>query len=108
MNAYFEANPDVAAAYEAERPDLTPDEYAYAHYHFYGASEGRSAPDLSNVSEIFRLFTDVLGQVPSAEDMAPWREQFGDNVTRDEFLRFVEVAMPAQGFKQKSFPLRLE
>lgn len=52
QNAYFAANPDVAAAYANRFNDpnlsstvnMTPDEFAAAHYQAYGQSEGRVAP----------------------------------------------------------------
>ena len=41
-NAYFLANPDVAAAYTANSYGLTPQEFADAHYYSSGRTEGRS------------------------------------------------------------------
>ena len=43
-NAYFQANPDVAAAYAANNSGLTPDEFASTHYGKFGQFEGRLAP----------------------------------------------------------------
>ena len=39
---YFEDNPDVAAAFQKNTYDLTPDQFARAHYERYGQSEGRN------------------------------------------------------------------
>ena len=40
---YFQANPDVAAAYQANTYGLTPEQFASFHYTNYGQAEGRSA-----------------------------------------------------------------
>jgi hypothetical protein len=42
--AYFDSNPDVAAAYTQSGGGLTPQQFADLHYQRYGASEGRAAP----------------------------------------------------------------
>jgi len=43
-NAYFNANPDVAAAYAANPNGMTPEQYAQSHYQSYGSEEGRESP----------------------------------------------------------------
>jgi hypothetical protein len=42
--SYFEANPDVAAAYAKESYGLSPEQFAQTHYEKYGQNEQRSAP----------------------------------------------------------------
>ncbi len=42
--AYFQQNPDVAAAYLENTYGLTPQEYADTHYALYGSKEQRAAP----------------------------------------------------------------
>jgi len=44
LQSYFQANPDVAAAYAANSYGLTPEQFAEAHYTTFGAAEGRVAP----------------------------------------------------------------
>jgi hypothetical protein len=41
-NKYFEANPDVAKAYEANAYGLTPQQFAQTHYEKYGQTEQRA------------------------------------------------------------------
>jgi len=43
-NAYFAANPDVAAAFAQNSYGMTPDEFAQSHYNNYGQYEQRAAP----------------------------------------------------------------
>lgn len=48
--AYFQQNPDVAKAYQANTYGLTPDQFASTHYQLYGQTEKRAAPtSISNV-----------------------------------------------------------
>lgn len=42
--AYFQQNPDVAAAYSQNTYGLTPEQFAQAHYERYGQTEQRAAP----------------------------------------------------------------
>jgi len=42
--AYFQQNPDVAAAYAADSQGMTPEQYTLSHYNAYGVHEGRAAP----------------------------------------------------------------
>jgi len=42
--AYFQQNPDVAAAYQENTYGLTPQEFADTHYSLYGGQEQRAAP----------------------------------------------------------------
>lgn len=41
QNNYFEANPDVARAYESSGSAMSPEEFALWHFDNYGANEGR-------------------------------------------------------------------
>jgi hypothetical protein len=43
--AYFAANPDVAAAFEANNYGMSPEQFAQTHYEKYGAGEQRAAPN---------------------------------------------------------------
>ncbi len=43
-NAYFDYNPDVAAAFLKDNGNMTADQYANAHYAQFGFSEGRMSP----------------------------------------------------------------
>jgi hypothetical protein len=43
-NAYFQANPDVAAAYAANSYGMSADAFADFHYNNYGKNEGRYSP----------------------------------------------------------------
>jgi hypothetical protein len=42
--AYFQQNPDVAAAYQQNTYGLTPEQFAQTHYELYGQNEQRAAP----------------------------------------------------------------
>lgn len=42
--AYFQQNPDVAAAYSQNNYGLTPEQFAQTHYELYGQQEQRAAP----------------------------------------------------------------
>ena len=44
LPAYFQQNPDVAAAYRQETYGLTPQQFADTHYALYGQAEQRAAP----------------------------------------------------------------
>jgi hypothetical protein len=44
LPAYFQQNPDVAAAYQQETYGLTPQEFADTHFALYGQAEQRAAP----------------------------------------------------------------
>jgi hypothetical protein len=66
--AYFAQNPDVAQAYQVEDYNLTPDEFAAAHYSLYGTNEQRAEPtvveqitrgDLTALPKYFQDNTDV-------------------------------------------------
>ena len=48
--AYFNANPDVANAYQDNSYGMTPQEFANFHYTNYGVNEGR-APSSASVAE---------------------------------------------------------
>lgn len=43
-NAYFKANPDVAAEFAKNSMGMTADQFAQAHWDKYGKNEGRTAP----------------------------------------------------------------
>ena len=47
---YFQANPDVAAAYAANSLGMTPEQYAQNHYNNFGKAEGRFMPTWANTS----------------------------------------------------------
>ena len=44
LPAYFQQNPDVAAAYQQETYGLTPQQFADTHFALYGQAEQRAAP----------------------------------------------------------------
>jgi hypothetical protein len=44
-NAYFQANPDVAAAYAANSYGMSANDFANAHWNSSGKTEGRASPD---------------------------------------------------------------
>jgi hypothetical protein len=57
--AYFQQNPDVAAAYEKSPKDMTPQQFAEAHYNKYGATEGRADLNTSGVLSGFKYANDA-------------------------------------------------
>jgi hypothetical protein len=57
--AYFQQNPDVAAAFQQNSYGLTPEQFASTHYQKYGATEQRAAP--TDVYE--QLVRDAYGSI---------------------------------------------
>lgn len=55
--AYFNANPDVAAAYAQNNYGLTPDQFAQAHYDQYGGKEYRAAPTAVSQTPLYTTLT---------------------------------------------------
>ena len=62
--AYFNQNPDVAEAYQENTYNLTPDEFAAAHYSLYGTNEQRAEPTIvekitsGNLTNLPKYFQD--------------------------------------------------
>lgn len=52
QTSYFQANPDVAAAYAQNSYGMTPEQFASYHYNTYGQSEGRTAPTTSGIASL--------------------------------------------------------
>lgn len=50
--AYFQQNPDVAAAYLQNSYGMTPDQFAAAHFQNYGAAEQRAAPTSGALTQV--------------------------------------------------------
>ena len=69
--AYFQQNPDVAAAYSQNTYGLTPEQFAQTHYELYGQQEQRAAPavveqitsgSLSGLPTYFQQNPDVAAE----------------------------------------------
>jgi hypothetical protein len=73
--AYFQQNPDVAAAFQQNSYGLTPEQFAATHYQKYGVNDQRSAP--SPVSD--QAVTSWLQSNPGASDatIAAAMQQYG-------------------------------
>ena len=65
-NAYFAANPDVAAAYAQNSYGMTPEQFAQTHYQLYGASEQRAAPTTTTTTAVTTPSTTTTQQVTSS------------------------------------------
>ena len=64
-NPYFQANPDVAAAYQANSYGLTPELFAGSHYIKYGQYEGRNAtPEIVIPPKVDRTLLTTSGVKP--------------------------------------------
>jgi len=64
-NTYFQANPDVAAAYQANSYGLTPELFAGSHYIKYGQYEGRNAtPEIVIPPKVDRTLLTTSGVKP--------------------------------------------
>lgn len=55
--AYFNANPDVAAAYAQNSYGMTPDQFAQTHYDQYGSKEFRAAPTAVSQTPLYTTLT---------------------------------------------------
>jgi len=55
--AYFNANPDVAAAYAQNNYGLTPEQFAQTHYDQYGSKEFRAAPTAVSQTPLYTTLT---------------------------------------------------
>ena len=99
-NTYFQANPDVAAAYQANSYGLTPEQFASTHYNLYGQAEGRSAtPETVTTTSVaptapinptVKLYQDTLGRTPSQEEIDSWN--FGSTIEPRELDSFLGAA----------------
>jgi hypothetical protein len=99
-NTYFQANPDVAAAYQANSYGLTPEQFASTHYNLYGQAEGRSAtPETVTTTSVaptapinptVKLYQDTLGRTPSQEEIDSWN--FGSTIEPQELDSFLGAA----------------
>ena len=77
---YFQANPDVAAAYAANSYGLTPEQFAQTHYTNFGAAEGRYLPTWANASQepvaqtpTAPATTSLVDQILATSDNTQWR-----------------------------------
>lgn len=97
-NPYFQANPDVAAAYQANTYGLTPEQFASFHYTNYGQAEGRSAtPEVVTTTSVaptapvdptVKLFQDTLGRAPTQGEI----ERFGGDIKEGQLSNFLGYA----------------
>lgn len=98
-NAYFQANPDVAAAYKANPMGMTPDQFAQTHFINYGVSEGRNTPQMAGILSGFEAigrgdFTeDQVKRILGADKFNDAKTAFGtitnkfvDNILSDKNL----------------------
>jgi hypothetical protein len=60
LPAYFQQNPDVAAAYRQETYGLTPQQFADTHYALYGQAEQRAAPTAAAAAAPVTATTPVV------------------------------------------------
>jgi hypothetical protein len=70
---YFQQNPDVAAAYQANSYGMTPDQFAAAHFQNYGANEQRAAPNTATTGALGQVATTAAA--PDYEQMV--RDAYG-------------------------------
>jgi hypothetical protein len=61
--AYFQQNPDVAAAYQANSYGMTPDQFAATHFQNYGVNEQRAAPASAPPPDYGQLVRDAYASI---------------------------------------------
>lgn len=66
LPAYFQGNPDVAAAYQANQFGLTPEQFAQQHYNTYGQAEGRTGFEQPAGIGSLAPTTSALAETPTA------------------------------------------
>lgn len=76
--SYFNANPDVAEAYEEDAYGMTPQEFADFHYTNYGAEEQREAPAAAPSDEQILAF--VQANIDNPALIAETAAQYGVSV----------------------------
>jgi hypothetical protein len=67
---YFQQNPDVAAAYQANSYGMTPDQFAASHFQNYGVNEQRAAPTTGALAQ-----ATTAAPAPTPTPAAPDYEQ---------------------------------
>ena len=102
--SYFDANPDVARAYEENQYGMTPDAFANYHYSNFGGDEGRAAPTTqaplatTPAMTVNDLYTQYLGRDPDEEGKVFWESNFGTgNVTPEQQADFMRAAQVELG-----------
>jgi hypothetical protein len=70
INSYFQTNPDVAAAYQANNMGMTADQFAQTHYDTYGKNEQRAAPTtLSTAPATTPVFDNPLNHLATVDNL---------------------------------------
>lgn len=92
--SYFQANPDVAAAYQQNSYGMSPETFAATHYANYGVNEGRAAPAAAATSaapapskaDISSYVTNVLsnGGPPEQQAAAIKQAAASEGVSREQ------------------------
>ena len=108
--AYFQQNPDVAAAYRQNSYGLTPEQFAAAHYTNFGINEQRAAPASTPAVAptpapavapapapapltVADLYRQIGGREGDPEGIAYWNSQFGTTLEDSEISRFRDVIL---------------
>jgi hypothetical protein len=60
---YFQQNPDVAAAYQANSYGMTPDQFAATHFQNYGVNERRAAPASAPPPDYGQMVRDAYASI---------------------------------------------
>jgi hypothetical protein len=84
--AYFQQNPDVAAAYEKSPKDITAQQFAEAHYAKHGSGEGRADLNTSGILSGFKYAND------SGLSEAAMKRTLGDDVFNTYKTGFADYA----------------
>jgi protein-disulfide isomerase-like protein with CxxC motif len=90
LPSYFQANQDVAKAYEQNAYGMTPEQFAQTHYEKYGQSEQRAAPT-AGVSE--QAIRDYLGARPGLNDISIQQAMDQYGVSADQMARATGVGL---------------
>jgi hypothetical protein len=90
LPSYFQANQDVANAYEQNAYGMTPEQFAQTHYEKYGQSEQRAAPT-AGVSE--QAIRDYLGARPGLNDISIQQAMDQYGVSADQMARATGVGL---------------
>ena len=118
--AYFQQNPDVAAAYQQNTYGLSPEDFAKAHWERFGQFEQRvspfgvpapapaptpapapAAPDYSGI--LTGYYQDILGRTPDQGGFDYWLNALQSGVT-PEFVQQQFLSSPEYLAKQVPSP----
>ena len=96
--AYFQANPDVAAAYADNSYGMSAKEFSDYHYDNYGANEQRAAPAAVSAPALTveDLYRQYAGREADPGGLEFWKQGFGDSIDANEIASFQNAVAEAR------------